>query len=210
MHSSSIHQRKRKEDGSGRRGRRRRTWIFPKKEENDNEKEEEDEDGDEDEDEDEDKDDEEADAENVSKKRKAGKGDEKKNAAKAKKRKTAEEDTDKPKESPFEIRSKRLAEKIKKLEDANVAPKPWAMTGEVNAYNRPINSLLETHLEYESSYKVTAFQFFELIILYLFLVAKACYNRWSDTKSRRHNQTAHTRGTNNNNYFFLLKILMLK
>ena len=47
-----------------------------------------------------------------------------------------------------------MAEKIKKLEDANVAPKNWTLMGEANAFNRPINSLLETHLEFDTAYKV--------------------------------------------------------
>ena len=32
---------------------------------------------------------------------------------------------------------------IKKLEDENVAEKPWQLTGEVTSQRRPVNSLLE-------------------------------------------------------------------
>ena len=32
---------------------------------------------------------------------------------------------------------------IEKLEDENVAEKPWQLTGEVNSQHRPLNSLLE-------------------------------------------------------------------
>ncbi|KAH3766605.1 U3 small nucleolar ribonucleoprotein MPP10 [Pelomyxa schiedti] len=51
--------------------------------------------------------------------------------------------------TPYEQHVDKLFEKIKKLEDANVAEKDWTLRGEVEAKDRPENSLLETVLEFE-------------------------------------------------------------
>lgn len=51
--------------------------------------------------------------------------------------------------STHEIRMERMAEKIKKLEEANMAEKGWEYTGEVQASQRPVNSALEVDLEFD-------------------------------------------------------------
>ncbi|KAI0472950.1 U3 small nucleolar ribonucleoprotein complex, subunit Mpp10 [Xylariaceae sp. FL0804] len=51
--------------------------------------------------------------------------------------------------SAHERRQAKLAEEIRKLEAANVAPKKWAMSGETKAPERPMNSLLEEDLDFE-------------------------------------------------------------
>lgn len=51
--------------------------------------------------------------------------------------------------STHEIRMERMAEKIKKLEEANMAEKGWEYTGEVQASQRPLNSALEVDLEFD-------------------------------------------------------------
>mmetsp|Transcript_16650 Transcript_16650/g.27547 ORF Transcript_16650/g.27547 Transcript_16650/m.27547 type:complete len:322 (+) Transcript_16650:201-1166(+) len=47
----------------------------------------------------------------------------------------------------------RLRSMISDIEDANVAPKPWQLSGEVSAKDRPMNSLLEEVLEFDHATK---------------------------------------------------------
>lgn len=51
--------------------------------------------------------------------------------------------------SKFEMEQEKLREKISKLEEENLAEKPWQLKGEINAEKRPENSLLEEHLEFD-------------------------------------------------------------
>ncbi|KAJ1633116.1 U3 small nucleolar ribonucleoprotein complex, subunit Mpp10, partial [Pavlovales sp. CCMP2436] len=53
--------------------------------------------------------------------------------------------------SAHELRLRRMQEKIEALEDANVANKPWQLRGEVGAAGRPLNSLLEEHIDFEAA-----------------------------------------------------------
>ena len=39
--------------------------------------------------------------------------------------------------------------KIKRLEEANLAKKPWQLLGESTSKHRPMNSLLEEHVSYD-------------------------------------------------------------
>ncbi|GBP45720.1 U3 small nucleolar ribonucleoprotein protein MPP10 [Eumeta japonica] len=51
--------------------------------------------------------------------------------------------------SEFQLRQKRLKEKISKLEKKTLEDKPWQLKGEVNASNRPQNSLLQEVVEFD-------------------------------------------------------------
>ena len=51
--------------------------------------------------------------------------------------------------SKHQKQSLRMAERIKELEQEIVAPKPWALMGEVKAQQRPENSLLEISAQME-------------------------------------------------------------
>lgn len=55
----------------------------------------------------------------------------------------------------FQRRAKKVKEQIGKLEEANVAEKPWMLKGEINSKQRPVNSLLEAELDYETTSKAT-------------------------------------------------------
>ncbi|KAJ3394042.1 U3 snoRNP protein [Lobulomyces angularis] len=55
--------------------------------------------------------------------------------------------------STFEKEQNKLSKTIKKLEDENVAPKPWVLMGEANSKSRPLNALLEEHLEVDYAAK---------------------------------------------------------
>ncbi|CEF65179.1 U3 small nucleolar ribonucleoprotein protein MPP10 [Strongyloides ratti] len=55
---------------------------------------------------------------------------------------------DEPK-STFEKRQNDLKAKIKKLEEENLAPKSWELSGEVTADDRGKDSMLETHVAFE-------------------------------------------------------------
>ena len=44
---------------------------------------------------------------------------------------------------------KQLSQKIEKLEKANLAQKPWQMSGETGGSIRPINSLLEDDVDFD-------------------------------------------------------------
>jgi U3 small nucleolar RNA-associated protein MPP10 len=51
--------------------------------------------------------------------------------------------------SPFEKAQRAVQAKIAKMEAALVAERPWALKGEVGAKTRPVNSLIETEVEYD-------------------------------------------------------------
>ncbi|XP_045470627.1 U3 small nucleolar ribonucleoprotein protein MPP10 [Harmonia axyridis] len=51
--------------------------------------------------------------------------------------------------SNFELRQSRLKKKIEAVENNTITEKPWALKGEIRADSRPINSLLEEHLEFD-------------------------------------------------------------
>lgn len=53
--------------------------------------------------------------------------------------------------STFEVREERLKHQMKQLEDDIVAKKSWQLQGETNSKNRPLNSLLEEVLEFDST-----------------------------------------------------------
>ncbi|KAL9988124.1 hypothetical protein ACROYT_G002529 [Oculina patagonica] len=61
-------------------------------------------------------------------------------------------DTDEEKSkaiSNFEKKQQKLKEKIDKLEKANLAKKPWQMSGETGGNVRPVNSLLEEDVSFD-------------------------------------------------------------
>ncbi|XP_060828509.1 U3 small nucleolar ribonucleoprotein protein MPP10 [Bombus pascuorum] len=51
--------------------------------------------------------------------------------------------------SSLETRQERLKKRIEKLEEEAIGEKPWQLKGEVNASNRPQNSLLEEFVEFD-------------------------------------------------------------
>lgn len=53
--------------------------------------------------------------------------------------------------STFEVREKRLKTQMKQFEEDIVAKKSWQLRGEANSKNRPVNSLLEEVLEFDST-----------------------------------------------------------
>jgi len=55
----------------------------------------------------------------------------------------------KSRRSAHERRQAKLAEEIRKLEAASVAKREWALSGEAQAADRPMNSLLEEDLDFE-------------------------------------------------------------
>ncbi|KAI9817653.1 MAG: U3 snoRNP protein [Phylliscum demangeonii] len=56
-------------------------------------------------------------------------------------------------QSTHEQRQAKLADEIRRLEQASVAKKDWTLTGEARAVDRPMNSLLEEDLEFERTGK---------------------------------------------------------
>ena len=68
---------------------------------------------------------------------------------------TPESDPDAPlsRRSNHERRQAKLAAEIRKLEAANVARRDWTLSGEAQAADRPLNSLLEEDLEFERAGK---------------------------------------------------------
>ncbi|GAM17318.1 hypothetical protein SAMD00019534_004930 [Acytostelium subglobosum LB1] len=61
-----------------------------------------------------------------------------------------------PKEelSAFEKRAQKVQERIRELEKQNLKKKKWTVIGEAAAKDRPVNSLLEEHLDFEYTQKV--------------------------------------------------------
>jgi U3 small nucleolar RNA-associated protein MPP10 len=57
------------------------------------------------------------------------------------------------KKSGSSSKKKGLEEKIAELEDQIVGAKPWQLRGEVDSRKRPLNSLLEEHVEFETAVK---------------------------------------------------------
>merc|ERR1712094_57101 len=55
------------------------------------------------------------------------------------------------KKSRQEVRTERLARRIQRMEEANMAEAHWTMKGEVKASQRPENSLLEVDLDFQHS-----------------------------------------------------------
>ncbi|KAL6075706.1 Small ribosomal subunit assembling AARP2 protein [Balamuthia mandrillaris] len=56
--------------------------------------------------------------------------------------------------STYERAQLNLQKRIERLEEKNVAPKAWALSGEVNSKQRPQNSLLAANLEFEGATKL--------------------------------------------------------
>ncbi|VDM39721.1 unnamed protein product [Toxocara canis] len=56
-------------------------------------------------------------------------------------------------ESEFEKRQKKIRSKIAAIEEANLAPRSWEMSGEVSSLERDENTLLEQHVAFEHSAK---------------------------------------------------------
>lgn len=59
---------------------------------------------------------------------------------------TAKEDVQK---SSFEQSQEFIKKKIKQFEERNLEPRPWRLQGEVEATNRPENSLLQEHIQFD-------------------------------------------------------------
>ena len=54
----------------------------------------------------------------------------------------------------FVLKNAISPELIKKIEDEMMNPKPWEMAGEATAKYRPVNSLLEVHLDFNAATKL--------------------------------------------------------
>ena len=73
--------------------------------------------------------------------------------------------------SSFQLFQDKINEQIQELEEENVAPKPWVLSGEVSSKKRPINSLLEEVVEFDQSIKVFCRLFYYLrILLFIYIV----------------------------------------
>lgn len=66
----------------------------------------------------------------------------------------ATEDVAEKKESNFQKRQKKLKAQIAALEEENLLPRKWELSGEVTAMDREENSLLEKHLDYDHGRKI--------------------------------------------------------
>lgn len=65
-----------------------------------------------------------------------------------------DENSEKEEEKPlstFEVREERMKSQMRQLEEDIVAKKSWQLQGETNSKNRPMNSLLEEVLEFDST-----------------------------------------------------------
>lgn len=62
-----------------------------------------------------------------------------------------EEDDENNPKSSFEVREQRLKSRIEKMENQALGEKSWQLRGEITNKNRPINSLLEEVLDFDSS-----------------------------------------------------------
>lgn len=54
------------------------------------------------------------------------------------------------KKTSHEAEQELIQKRISKLEDANVGDKPWTLAGEVSVADRPVDSLLDTYVEFQS------------------------------------------------------------
>uniref|UniRef100_A0A8R1U0W0 Uncharacterized protein n=1 Tax=Onchocerca volvulus TaxID=6282 RepID=A0A8R1U0W0_ONCVO len=54
-------------------------------------------------------------------------------------------------ETEFQHRQKKLRERISSIEQANLAPRSWDLSGEVTAIEREENTMLEKHLDFDQS-----------------------------------------------------------
>ena len=54
------------------------------------------------------------------------------------------------KKTSHEAEQEVIQKRIAKLEDANVGDKPWTLAGEVSVADRPVDSLLDTYVEFQS------------------------------------------------------------
>ena len=50
--------------------------------------------------------------------------------------------------------NKELVQKIEQIEDEMMNPKQWTLTGEATAHERPLNSLLDVHLDFNAATKM--------------------------------------------------------
>jgi U3 small nucleolar RNA-associated protein MPP10 len=66
------------------------------------------------------------------------------------------EEEEKPttRKSRVELEKEAMQKKIASLEEANMAPRPWQLLGEVTGVKRPQGSLLEVHLDFEHATKI--------------------------------------------------------
>lgn len=77
-----------------------------------------------------------------------------KSAAAAAAAEDSDDSDDAKPESAHAKATKRMAQKLSKLEQAALAEKPWQLTGEVAGSKRPVNSLLEADLDFEQGTKI--------------------------------------------------------
>uniref|UniRef100_A0A1I7W9N9 CDC37_N domain-containing protein n=1 Tax=Heterorhabditis bacteriophora TaxID=37862 RepID=A0A1I7W9N9_HETBA len=69
------------------------------------------------------------------------------------------------KESSLKRSLKKLKETIKKLEDENLAPRSWELSGEVTGQQREENTLLETHVQFDHGVRVCIKDLLYLLII---------------------------------------------
>ncbi|VDM10283.1 unnamed protein product [Wuchereria bancrofti] len=60
-------------------------------------------------------------------------------------------DEDENNETEFRLRQKKLQERISAIEQANLAPRSWDLSGEVTAIEREENTILEKYLDFDQS-----------------------------------------------------------
>ncbi|VDD92340.1 unnamed protein product [Enterobius vermicularis] len=61
---------------------------------------------------------------------------------------------DEQEESGFQKRQKKLKAKIAAVEEENLAPRSWELSGEVTAMDRQTNSMLEKHVDYDHGRRI--------------------------------------------------------